>query len=358
VTDHSLRLSVLGGLALRGGERALGPAATQPRRLALLAVLAAAGDRGVSRDRLMLLFWPDSDVDSARNALKQAVFALRRDLGAPGLVAGTTELHLNRAQIACDAWDFEAALNAGDDARAVGLYSGPFLDGVHIDDTPDLDQWADAERSKLARLRTDALNRLASFAERAGDHVNAARWWRLFVEQEPVAPHASLGLMRSLAAAGDRVGALAAFAAHENAMRRELDLPADPGVRDLAAQIRTELAAHGPRQVPFASAAPAIEPPFAAADVKPATTSRHRMPLWGAVLLIALPALAAGSWLRARTPRDAGQYRSPRARPAVSRTRRKRFRAIQRRPATSCRCRPRWRRQLAHRGAFTGASST
>jgi DNA-binding SARP family transcriptional activator len=47
-----LRIRALGGLSVeRDGTRLLG-AAAQPRRMALLAMIARAGDRGISRDRL------------------------------------------------------------------------------------------------------------------------------------------------------------------------------------------------------------------------------------------------------------------------------------------------------------------
>ena len=63
--------------------------------LIVLAVLAVAGERGVSRDRLQALFWPESDPDRARKVLAQTVYAIRRDLGQPDAVLGTSELRLN-----------------------------------------------------------------------------------------------------------------------------------------------------------------------------------------------------------------------------------------------------------------------
>src|ERR1044071_10073860 len=76
-----LLLRTFGGLSLENGGRPIIGAAGQRRRLAVLAVLAAAGDTPVSRDRLCALFWPDSDAERARGALKQALYALRRDVG-------------------------------------------------------------------------------------------------------------------------------------------------------------------------------------------------------------------------------------------------------------------------------------
>src|SRR5687767_10156941 len=53
-------LTVLGGLALRGSDGSL-ESRIGKRRLILLATLAASGERGVSRDLLSALFWPESD---------------------------------------------------------------------------------------------------------------------------------------------------------------------------------------------------------------------------------------------------------------------------------------------------------
>ena len=76
-----LRLTVLGGLSLhRDGVRLEG-APAQPKRLALLAALAASGGKGVSREKLMALLWPEADDERARRSLAQAVYALRQELG-------------------------------------------------------------------------------------------------------------------------------------------------------------------------------------------------------------------------------------------------------------------------------------
>jgi eukaryotic-like serine/threonine-protein kinase len=85
-----LRLRTLSGLSI---ERLDGPAPSQSvtsarRRLALLAVLAASGATGVPRDKLLALFWPDSDADRARHALDQALYALKKHLDADALVLG------------------------------------------------------------------------------------------------------------------------------------------------------------------------------------------------------------------------------------------------------------------------------
>ena len=83
-----LRLKTFGGLWLEGDEGPLTGAATQRRRLVLLAALAAAGQRGMSRDAVVGLLWPEVDGTRARAALSQSLYALKRDTGVDELVLG------------------------------------------------------------------------------------------------------------------------------------------------------------------------------------------------------------------------------------------------------------------------------
>src|SRR5205085_6808780 len=145
-----LRLRTLGGLAIeRPGASTSGGATSARRRLSILAVLAAAGTRGVPRDKLHTLFWPESNTERARHALDQALHWLRRDLKTDALLLGREELSLNPAAIASDVAEFRAALAHNDFGTAVSLYGGPFLDGVFIADASEFERWLDAERAVL-----------------------------------------------------------------------------------------------------------------------------------------------------------------------------------------------------------------
>src|SRR6185295_2682384 len=97
-----LYLRTLGGLSLENGGRPIVGAPGQRSRIAILAVLSTAGDRSISRDRLLALLWPESDSERARGSLKQALYALRRDAGEQELTLGTTDLRLNPAVIRSD----------------------------------------------------------------------------------------------------------------------------------------------------------------------------------------------------------------------------------------------------------------
>ena len=66
--DGMYRLHTFGGLRIDGGDTPIGGAAAQRSRQALLAAIASAGDSGISRDRLLIIFWPESDTERARAA--------------------------------------------------------------------------------------------------------------------------------------------------------------------------------------------------------------------------------------------------------------------------------------------------
>src|SRR5919108_17 len=79
-----IQLQTLGRVRLQGDRSGgdAGPAAAQPKRLALLAYLALMSGRGpVRRDVLLALFWPELGDEEARRALRQALHYLRRVLG-------------------------------------------------------------------------------------------------------------------------------------------------------------------------------------------------------------------------------------------------------------------------------------
>ena len=128
-----LRLKTFGGLWLEADEGALTGAAAQRRRLVLLAALAAAGGKGMSRDAVVGLLWPEVDEARARAALSQALYALKRDTGEDELVLGHDVLTLSTAILRSDVAEFEHAIARRDFEAAANLYSGPFLAGVFID---------------------------------------------------------------------------------------------------------------------------------------------------------------------------------------------------------------------------------
>jgi TolB-like protein/DNA-binding SARP family transcriptional activator len=260
-----LLIRALGGLSIdRAGSRAEG-AASQPRRLALVALIARSGERGITREKLLSLLWPDAEPEPARRALNQALYALRRDLDADNLVLGVHELRLNPEVATCDVLRFEADLRAGRLEAAVAHYAGPFLDGFRVPGAADFDRWADEERAELAHRYVGALERLARAADAGRASAEAVQWWRRLAAVDPLDARVALALMQALVADGDTAGALQHARIYEVLVAQELDLPADASVLELACRIRAgEVAppARGARTVVAAASVlvPAADP--------------------------------------------------------------------------------------------------
>jgi DNA-binding SARP family transcriptional activator/TolB-like protein len=233
-----LRLKTFGGLVIRRDGAPVEGAGSQRRRLALLALLAAAGERGLSRERLLGLLWPESDLERARKNLAQAVYALRRDLGVEDLITGTADLRLNTDYITSDLAEFRRAVSEGRLEDAVALYDGPFLDGVYLDEAPEFERWAEQERNVLQHEYVAALEQLARKAGEAGDHRTAVAHWRRLANADPLNAQVAAGLMEALAAQGDRAAALQHYRVYEMLLRQELELEPDARLKALADSLR------------------------------------------------------------------------------------------------------------------------
>src|SRR5690348_14504346 len=229
--DHSgdgeahkvLRLRTFGGLWLEGDDGPLTGAAAQRRRLVLLAALAAAGPKGLSRDALVGLLWPEVDEARARAALSQALYALKRDTSEAELVFGQEVLALNTGIVWSDVAEFEAAIAREDSETAANLYSGQFLSGVFISEAVDFEHWLDGVRLRLSQAAEQAVEHLAIDAEGHRDYAAAANWWRRLVDIDALKPRAVLGLMEALVARRDRADALRTADRYAQRVREDLD---------------------------------------------------------------------------------------------------------------------------------------
>lgn len=240
------RLETFGTLVLRAEGRTLvADHGQQGLRLALLAVLAASGERGSSRDRLLLLFWPDASQQRARHSLEQLLYKMRKSMGE-SLFAGVNPLRLNPAVMSSDVGDFEQALGAGDLEAAVGHYRGPFLDGFYLSDSPEFEQWMTSERARLEAEYIKALERLAQAAEGTEDYEAAAGWRRKLCDTDSLSGRHAIGLMRALANSGDHAAALRHAEQYERLLEQELGTSPGPEIASLVFEIRARARADPP----------------------------------------------------------------------------------------------------------------
>lgn len=264
------RLETLGGLALldEAGER-VEALAGRTRALALLAYLAVegAGER-VAREELAGLFWPDRPEDRARKALRQALYQLRRATDAP-LVGGKGEqsLRVEGGRLAVDVDAFREAVEAGEHARVLELYAGPFLAGVHVSDAPRFERWVDRRRGELRQQAYEAALALGREARSCGDLAAAEEAFRQALDLAPLREEPARALIRALAERGRPADAVRLYEAFRERREEELELaPSDELAEEVEALKRAPPAGAGPREPP---------PPDPDADGDPPEPGAH-----------------------------------------------------------------------------------
>ena len=233
-----ISIHLLGAPLIRRPDGPVTGRAAHRRRLALVAILAAARGRPVGRDRVIGLLWPEHSTDAARHSLSEALYVLRKDLGDESFVAMGDEVGLDPAGVQSDLDEFERALEEARWEDAVRAYGGPFLDGFYVSDAEEFERWAAEQRDRLARGFGRALEALATGAEAEGAPLRAAEWWRRLLAHDAFSSRVALRLVRALERAGERAAALRAAEAHVHLLREELGVGPDPELSALMDELR------------------------------------------------------------------------------------------------------------------------
>ncbi len=241
-----IQLRTLGGSDLvdPDGRGELHSVLVQPKRFGLLVYLAlASSHRFRRRDTLVTLFWPELDAEHARGALRQALRFLRGELGPGVLISrGEEEIGVDRDALSCDAAEFELACQCADSARALQLYRGDLLAGVHLPDTSaEFDRWLENERERLRRLAAAAAWSLVAGAEQLGDLMTAAPWASRAVELSPNDESGLRRFMRILDRKGERAGALQAYETFRQRLAADFDAVPAPETKALLESIRSRV---------------------------------------------------------------------------------------------------------------------
>lgn len=167
----------------------------------LLAYLLTYRDRPHTRDLLAGTFWPDLPDDLARRRLSQALWLIRKSLGAHfqlGTEGSGVQLSPDLPLI-LDIADFErlAACPAVSEnalaawLEAAELYRGDFLAGYYED-------WVLFERERLHERLLELLGQLANALKARGDYERALTIARRLVAEDPWREAAHREVMRLL----------------------------------------------------------------------------------------------------------------------------------------------------------------
>jgi TolB-like protein/DNA-binding SARP family transcriptional activator/Flp pilus assembly protein TadD len=257
-----------GGLPLTGRV-------AQRHRLALLALIAMAPVDRLSRDKLIAYLWPESDTERGRNLLKVSTYVLRTTLGEGAVLSEGDDLRLNADVVRVDATEFEAALTSSDHARAVALYTGPFLDGFFLSDAPEFEQWVGRERERLSVGYAKALEALADEAEAGRDFSTAAQWWKARAAQDLYDSRVAARLMQALEASGNPAAALQHAAIHQRLLQEEFGIAPSPEIAALADRLRREPVSGGTASSPGESLPPS--PPASLPESVPVSPTHQSL---------------------------------------------------------------------------------
>jgi len=216
-----LRIRVLGGFELvRDVEPMRFTGKAQQRPLDLLKLLVALGGKDADIQQMMGALWPDADGAAAKTSFDSALFRLRKLLDVDNaLVLAGGKLSLDRTLVWTDVWALEAVFDAAEhpsdgnaaDAsparlarRLLDAYPGPMLG---TDEEPWIAKPRDALRARFVRT----LMRIGEQLEGQSDWASAIDVYRRGLEADNLAESFYRGLMRALAATGDKAEALNAF---------------------------------------------------------------------------------------------------------------------------------------------------
>lgn len=200
---------------------------------------------GCTSDELMMAFWPDSSAKRAKSALHSTLSRVRRALGKGIIHTSNNRYHVTRPEGTTYDLEMFAAhvkrARAADDIRytidalaaAVALVRGDYLDGILAD-------WCIERRWSVDREVTQAMLALADARMQAGAWVEAAAVYQRVIDRDALGEVAYQGLMRALAAQGDRASALRVYDGLVKLLDRELGVAPDPQTTSLCAMIRAK----------------------------------------------------------------------------------------------------------------------
>jgi WD40 repeat protein/DNA-binding SARP family transcriptional activator len=231
---------------------------------ALLAFLATENDRPHLREQLAAMFWPETDQKASLQSLRQALYALKRQLQTTSTSAPDEEspfLTITRQDVAfnfdshhwSDVAMFAAHMRSVQQhthvrldacpeciARleaAVELYKGEFLAGLTL---PDAEQYEEWRRSKLEWHRAQtmhALGAIADFYQHRRQYGEAQQALMHLVELEPWDERAHRRLIELLSLDNQRTAALQHFEKMRRILAKELGVDPSPASTQLLEQI-------------------------------------------------------------------------------------------------------------------------
>jgi DNA-binding SARP family transcriptional activator/predicted ATPase len=226
------------------------------KALALLAYLAVSG-QAHSRDSLATFFWPELDQQRGRAYLRRDLAALNASLPGAWLSADREMVELNReAGPWLDAEQFHHLLVACREhghapelvcaecipllTQAAALYTGDFLAGFTLRDSPEFDDWQFFQTESLRQELATVLERLVQGLNSQGKADAAIPYARRWVALDPLHEPAQRQLIQVYDQAGQPAAALRQYEEYVKLLEEELGLPPEEETTTLYEAIKAK----------------------------------------------------------------------------------------------------------------------
>jgi DNA-binding SARP family transcriptional activator len=248
-----LEIRLLGGFEVSlGGEPVSGFESQNVR--ALIAYLACHPGRELSRSALASLLWSEEDETTALRNLRQALYNLRSVLERAGCEQSPIQISHRTLRLEPDAVDLDILLFAeslrlgrsGDTvdathlARAAQLYTGDFMAGFYLRDSPELEIWMLGEQERLRELAVAALRDLVQHHTHTGGFPLGLQCVRQLLRIEPFSEEAHRQLIYLYALSGRRSRALNHYEELCRLFDRELGVEPLPETQQLVERIQEQ----------------------------------------------------------------------------------------------------------------------
>jgi DNA-binding SARP family transcriptional activator len=218
----------------------------------------AVHPEGISRDALMLFFWPDAL--EGRKHLRELLSKLRRQLGCPDLLMTSLEnVYLDHARVYVDVLEFQSKFDEVQKAilyptknvplpepvfkvlkQAVYLWQSPFfLSGANLADSEPTEVWLRDFGHNLEHRRLELLDRMADHHTARGELNIAAHCLAVALEYHNLDTDLHFRLITCLDKLGRRVEVMNHIESVTELFERE-DLEIPQKMKDLFRSIREQ----------------------------------------------------------------------------------------------------------------------
>jgi DNA-binding SARP family transcriptional activator len=235
----AIRVHAFGGFSVeRRGEPLTFEGKTQKKPMELLRALIALGGRGVAKQKLFDLLWPDADAAAAASALDVVISRLRKLLGEPGAIRiDEGKVGLDAERVWLDVWAFDSDVEALQGAlqlqdglaeatvidsigqRLLARYVGPFLG------SEDPQRWSLAARDRWQNRFRRSLADAGRYWEQRGEWPRAIALYERALEEDSLAEDLYRRLMRGHLARGEPADAARVYRRCRDMLSVQLGIP-------------------------------------------------------------------------------------------------------------------------------------